>query len=273
MTTFLTTQDVQELLHVDKSTVYRMAEDGRLPGVKVGRQWRFPADRIAEQLGVPDTPAPLPQHAGQSAPHLTDLLDAETVRTVAELLAELYGLMAVVTDMDGDPLTPVVNPCGFYTAIAEQPAAAELCVTEWRAFARQPLMSPRFTPSHLGFHCARTFAWAGTQPVGMLLIGGVTPPDWPPPADFVARIAAAIAVPPADLEAVVDQTFDVPIDRQRWMLRTLPQVGDLVTQLLTAQRRVVSKLDAIADLARPSPTRPSPTRPPQTRPPQNGIAS
>ena len=58
MTTFLTTQDVQALLHVDKSTVYRMAEDGRLPGVKVGRQWRFPADQIADQLGVPTTPAP-----------------------------------------------------------------------------------------------------------------------------------------------------------------------------------------------------------------------
>ena len=52
MNTFLTSQEMQELINVDRSTVYRMAEDGRLPGVKVGRQWRFPADRVAAQLGL-----------------------------------------------------------------------------------------------------------------------------------------------------------------------------------------------------------------------------
>jgi len=231
MTTFLTTQDVQALLHVDKSTVYRMADDGRLPGVKVGRQWRFPADRIADQLGVPATSALASYEHSGSLPHLTELLDDDAIRTIAELLADLYGVMAVVTDMNGIPLTPVVNPCGFYTAIAAQPAASELCITD-------------------GFHCARTFAWAGTEPVGMLLIGGVTPPDWPPSTAFISGIADAIGVADGDVEAAVDQTFDVAHDRQRWMLHTLPQVGDLVTQLLTAQRRLASKLDAIADLLR-----------------------
>jgi excisionase family DNA binding protein len=251
MTTFLTTQDVQALLHVDKSTVYRMADDGRLPGVKVGRQWRFPADQIADQLGVTTTPRPSAFDHNGTLPHLTDLLDDDAIRTIAELLADLYGVMAVVTDMNGNPLTPIVNPCGFYTAIAAQPAASELCITEWRSFAQRPQMAPRFTPSHLGFHCARTFAWAGNEPVGMLLIGGVTPPDWPPTTAFISGIADAIGVADADIEAVVDQTFDVSHARQQWMLHTLPQVGDLVTQLLTAQRRLVSKLDAIADLLRP----------------------
>jgi hypothetical protein len=201
------------------------------------------------------------------------LLYDDAFRTVGELLADLYGVMAVVTDMEGNPVTPVVNPCGFYCAIAQQPAAAELCVTEWRAFAQRPLMSPRFTPSHLGFHCARTFAWAGRQPVGMLLIGGVTPPDWPPSSDFVSGLADAIGVGAADIDKVIDQTFDVPLDRQRWMLRTLPQVGDLVTQLLTAQRRLVSQLDAIADLARPALKRPAQPHPSQPHPSQNGIDS
>jgi len=43
----LTADEVQQLLDIDRSTIYRMAGDGRLPAVKIGRQWRFPADRIA----------------------------------------------------------------------------------------------------------------------------------------------------------------------------------------------------------------------------------
>ena len=42
MATPLTTGDLQGLIKVDKPTIYRMAEGGRLPAIKVGRQWRFP---------------------------------------------------------------------------------------------------------------------------------------------------------------------------------------------------------------------------------------
>ncbi len=57
MADMLTAKDVQDLLQVDRSTVYRMAEAGRLPAIKVGKQWRFPAAQIEEwmttQMGLP----------------------------------------------------------------------------------------------------------------------------------------------------------------------------------------------------------------------------
>lgn len=37
----LTVSEVAELLRINKSTVYRMAKQGRLPATRVGRQWRF----------------------------------------------------------------------------------------------------------------------------------------------------------------------------------------------------------------------------------------
>jgi excisionase family DNA binding protein len=37
----LTVAEVAELLRINKSTVYRMAKQGRLPATRVGRQWRF----------------------------------------------------------------------------------------------------------------------------------------------------------------------------------------------------------------------------------------
>jgi len=39
--TLLTVAEVADLLRINKSTVYRMAKQGRLPATRVGRQWRF----------------------------------------------------------------------------------------------------------------------------------------------------------------------------------------------------------------------------------------
>ncbi len=41
MSELLTVKEVQDLLKIDRITVYRMLKDGRLTRVKVGRQWRF----------------------------------------------------------------------------------------------------------------------------------------------------------------------------------------------------------------------------------------
>lgn len=38
---FLTTEEVLEYLHVNLRTVYRLIKAGRIPAVRVGRQWRF----------------------------------------------------------------------------------------------------------------------------------------------------------------------------------------------------------------------------------------
>ena len=39
--TFLTTVEVLEYLHVHHRTLYRLIKAGRIPAVRVGRQWRF----------------------------------------------------------------------------------------------------------------------------------------------------------------------------------------------------------------------------------------
>lgn len=38
---FMTVDEVAEMLRINKSTVYRMAKEGRIPATRVGRQWRF----------------------------------------------------------------------------------------------------------------------------------------------------------------------------------------------------------------------------------------
>ena len=55
----LTIEELSEYLRIPKSTLYKLAQQGRLPGQKVGRHWRFrkgAVDRWLEQRGedVPD---------------------------------------------------------------------------------------------------------------------------------------------------------------------------------------------------------------------------
>lgn len=242
MTTFLTSQEMQELINVDRSTVYRMAEDGRLPGVKVGRQWRFPADRVAAQLGLVTEPAGHPPSPPAEPTGLDRLLRPEVAQSIADLIGDLFGVMAVITDMEGRPITNVANPCGYYAAVASQPGAVEACLSQWRLFADEPHVAPRWVRTHLGFLCARTFVWVDLRPVGMIVIGGVTPPAWPPPPDQIADIADSVGVSADLLLDAAGETWNIDADERRKVLRLLPQVGDLVSQLASARGQLLDQL-------------------------------
>jgi excisionase family DNA binding protein len=70
---FLTTEEVLAYLQVNLRTVYRLIDAGKLPAVRVGRQWRFRRRDIdawldREQQSAPaaaaTTPAPAPVPAG-----------------------------------------------------------------------------------------------------------------------------------------------------------------------------------------------------------------
>ncbi len=187
----LTALEVQELLHIDRSTVYRMAEDGRLPALRVGRSWRFPADQIRALATTGQTDGPTVPHARSHglpslSPHegpdpragRSDALDTAAARAAVEVAAQLLGVMMVVTDMTGQPLTEVTNPSAWYAAHAGEPGVLDQCVAEWRDLADHPDLTPEFRTGALGFQCARSFIRDGSTLVGMVLAGGVSPaPD------------------------------------------------------------------------------------------------
>ncbi len=43
---FLTAEEVAEYLRLPLSTVYKLVQDKRLPGFKVGKHWRFRSESI-----------------------------------------------------------------------------------------------------------------------------------------------------------------------------------------------------------------------------------
>ena len=46
----LTIDELSEYLKISKSTLYKLAQEGKVPGQKVGRHWRFHRQRIDRWL-------------------------------------------------------------------------------------------------------------------------------------------------------------------------------------------------------------------------------
>jgi excisionase family DNA binding protein len=162
MQNLLSARQVQDVLHIDRSTVYRMAEDGRLPAVRVGKQWRFPAEDI---YAVVSAQPPVVNNSP---------LDPEVASAIADLAGDLLGVMVVVTDMDGHPITPIANPCDWMQQHHDDPAVLRTCIDEWQSMADDHDFEPRFHTGQYGFQCARAFVRRGRELVGMVLAGGIT---------------------------------------------------------------------------------------------------
>ena len=107
--TFLTTEEVLEYLQVNLRTVYRLIKAGKIPAVRVGRQWRFRKRDIDAWLdsqrprggGARPTPsAPArPAPAGNSRPRVLVVDDEASIR---DLLAKTLALAEYDVDVAPD---------------------------------------------------------------------------------------------------------------------------------------------------------------------------
>lgn len=226
MTTYLTAKDLQDLIRVDKSTIYRMAEAGRLPAVKVGRQWRFPEHEVLGWLGAETSSG-----AMRVEHDLAELVPAAVAAGVADLAATALGVMVVITDMDGNPLTDVANPCGLFRAIASDPAVLPHCLASWKHYGAIPDLVPRLGPSDFGFLCARAFIRRDRSLLGMVIAGGVAPDVWPPAAEEVARVATRLGLPVETVAAHADEVYHLSHSEQVRLLGLLPRVAVLISEI------------------------------------------
>jgi excisionase family DNA binding protein len=98
--TFLTTEEVLEYLQVNLRTVYRLIKAGKIPAVRVGRQWRFRKRDIDAWLdsqrprGGPRPQAPAPVTAARPAtgPTRNRVLVVDDEASIRDLLLKTLSL-------------------------------------------------------------------------------------------------------------------------------------------------------------------------------------
>ena len=94
---FLTTEEVLEYLQVNLRTVYRLIKAGKIPAVRVGRQWRFRKRDIDAWLetqrprGARPAAAPAPR-AAAPANGRARILVVDDEETIRELLSKTLAL-------------------------------------------------------------------------------------------------------------------------------------------------------------------------------------
>jgi excisionase family DNA binding protein len=105
--TFLTTEEVLEYLQVNLRTVYRLIKAGKIPAVRVGRQWRFRKRDIDAWLdsqrlrGVRPSAATAPARPAQSIsrPRVLVVDDEASIR---DLLSKTLALAEYDVDVTPD---------------------------------------------------------------------------------------------------------------------------------------------------------------------------
>src|SRR6202049_2197634 len=106
--TFLTTEEVLEYLQVNLRTVYRLIKAGKIPAVRVGRQWRFRKRDIDAWLDSPrirggaraeGAPAPARPATGATRPRVLVVDDEASIR---DLLQKTLALAEYEVDVAPD---------------------------------------------------------------------------------------------------------------------------------------------------------------------------
>jgi excisionase family DNA binding protein len=107
---FLTTEEVLDYLQVNLRTVYRLIKAGKIPAVRVGRQWRFRKRDIDAWLesqrarGARGGAAPRSPAGPANRARILVVDDEETIR---ELLSKILGLADYEVDVAPDGRTGI----------------------------------------------------------------------------------------------------------------------------------------------------------------------
>jgi excisionase family DNA binding protein len=243
MDNLLTARQVQEILKVDRITVYRMLQDGRLKATKIGQQWRFARSEVERLISGENRPVLSPAATESSLP-------IHCIQTVQNLFSDVSQLSALVVDMQGAPLTAASHPCSYCRLIQSCASGMQACQTSWRNFARQSLGGAiRFT-CHAGIDYVGAPIQSEGKQVALFLIGQF---NWHAPTAAAAEkrdldLAMTHLLSPDELKRAVQTVPVVPSRQHKQVEGWAPAAANAIHSILQERTGFIDRLQQIANL-------------------------
>jgi excisionase family DNA binding protein len=244
MEDLLTTRQVLNILKVDRITIYRMLQDGRIKGVKIGQQWRFPRSEVERIVGgaIPQPDLPKPEANSTFPTHC--------VQTVQDLFSDVGQISALVVDSEGEPLTEVSHPCRFCQIIRQNQGGQQACRTSWKEFTRHSTSGSRYFTCHAGIQYISAPILDQEKLVGYFLVGEFywQTPNPQEETERIQRLASAYSLPMETLQQAAHTVSEIPSEQQS-RIETWPSTAARAVQsILTERSMFMERLQQIANL-------------------------
>jgi excisionase family DNA binding protein len=253
MDDLLTTRQLMELLHLDRTTIYRMLNDGRLPGVRVGGQWRFSKQAVDSLLQGHNVIA---EAAAEKKPTATpDVLPLHCLQPIQEVFAQTSGIGAVTTDLSGEPLIAFSNPCAYCSLILATEEGRKRCRASWEQLADQTEKHPRLEKCHAGLTYARGWINVEGAPVAMIFAGQfvVGRSHSSDSTEYSARMAQDLQLAPETLNEAARDIRVLTHERADQLLHLLQLVADTFSTIGQERLDLMQRLEKVAQIANGGP--------------------
>jgi hypothetical protein len=177
------------------------------------------------------------------------MLPLDCVQLIQDAFAEALGVMLVVTDLQGQPITQVSNPFPLYHLLAETENGHAICQETWRELGQLPALEPRFTPGFAGLLCSRALVRMGNELKAMVVVFGIAPKDWPPGPEVTHELATSLNIRAKELNTAFDTVFTLTPDQQKTVLITIQRIADILAHIGDERMTLLGRLSDIARLS------------------------
>jgi excisionase family DNA binding protein len=248
----LTTKQLEDLLQVDRVTIYRMLSDGRLRGFKVGGQWRFSRQEIEAWLQAQRPEAEDPNQVSAASEETIspskEVLPLSCVQAIQGVCAEALDLATTTTDLNGNPLTDISNSCAFCNLILSTDEGRRRCAASW-----QMVSHGEVHPCHAGILCASVPIDVSGQTVALAAVCQFVPASaighgHVREADLVTLVAD-LGLDEEALRAATGSVRTFPEDHLPRVSRLLRRVADTFSEIGQERLVLLTRLQRIAEMS------------------------
>jgi excisionase family DNA binding protein len=255
----LTARQLQDLLQVDRTTIYHMLQEGRLPGFKVGGQWRFARSEIGTWLAEQQcaqssvttaesreaTEAP-PPGAGQLG---AEALPLHCIQPIQNVFAEALDVAAVTTTVQGEPITALSNLGPFCSLILSSEEGRRRCRSSWQTLCRAAGHEPSLSRCHAGLLYAGGRVEVGNEFLAMVFAGQFRLEGQELEMVSLRELATACGLPPVALQAAAADLPALSQAQADKALRLLQVVSETFSQIGQERLALMQRLRRISEMS------------------------